>query len=138
MTQDWKRGDTAYFWVIKMPDKFPEAFERFEERVDTRNIRSFSQLKAAFSSWAGFKWIDSPKQHKALRDEARKLNIPIYEYSRPERPSISRPSYRWQRRAEKAEWTRQQSPEAGHGVTKELQLKEGFKAGSETEVQVAS
>jgi hypothetical protein len=60
-------------------DKFPEAFERFERVVDTRRIRTFNQLLASFSHWAGRQWIGSHKQVEALKDEAEKLGIPVPE-----------------------------------------------------------
>ena len=58
-------------------DKFPEAFERFEEDVDVREIRSFRELRLAFSFWAGRNWKDTPRQIKALRVEARRVGIPV-------------------------------------------------------------
>lgn len=58
-------------------DKFPEAFERFEEDVDVREIRSFRQLRLAFSFWAGYKWKETPRQIKALRVEARRVGVPV-------------------------------------------------------------
>ena len=36
-------------------DRFPEAFRRFEEDVNTEEIHSFQQLRLAFGSWAGRK-----------------------------------------------------------------------------------
>lgn len=58
-------------------DKFPQAFERFEEDVDVREIRSFRELRLAFSFWAEYKWKDTPRQIKALRVEARRVGIPL-------------------------------------------------------------
>jgi hypothetical protein len=51
------------------------AFERFEEVVDTRSIRSFEQLRLAFSYWAGERWIESSRQLHALSIEARRLGL---------------------------------------------------------------
>jgi hypothetical protein len=59
-------------------DKFPEAFERFEEVVDVDRIRSFRQLKLAFGTWAGEKWIPTSRQLEALAVEARKHGIPTF------------------------------------------------------------
>jgi hypothetical protein len=60
-----------------LPDKFPEAFRRFEEVVDVRRIASFRQLELAFGSWAGQKWHGTYAQREALAVEARKHGIPI-------------------------------------------------------------
>lgn len=56
-------------------DKFPEAFERFEEVVDVDNIHSFQELIGSFASWAGKTWKGTRKQTEALRVEARKRGI---------------------------------------------------------------
>jgi hypothetical protein len=58
-------------------DKFPEAFRRFEEVVDTRWIRSFDELRMEFASWAGEKWLDTWGQRHALAREARRIGIPL-------------------------------------------------------------
>lgn len=60
-------------------DKFPSAFKRFEQTVDTSKIKSLQQLKLAFQSWAGRKWKDTTKQVQALRVEAVRLGIPEVE-----------------------------------------------------------
>jgi len=60
-------------------DKFPAAFHRFEQIVDVSKIETFQQLKLAFQSWAGKKWLDTPKQVEALRVEAVRLGIPEVE-----------------------------------------------------------
>lgn len=57
-------------------DKFPEAFKRFEEKVNTDNIESWKQLKLAFGSWAGRRWAPTFRQLDALEKQARKLGIP--------------------------------------------------------------
>jgi len=59
-------------------DKFPEAFKRFEKVIETKNMRSFSQLKLSFENWAGEKWIDTRRQNEALKREARKIGIPVH------------------------------------------------------------
>lgn len=56
-------------------DKFPEAFRRFERVVRTDNIRSFSQLKMMFSSWAGERWINSLAQNEALKTQSERLGL---------------------------------------------------------------
>ena len=60
-----------------MSDKFPEAFARFEKVVDVSECKEFKELLASFSEWAGYKFIPTDKQLRALRDEARKRNIPM-------------------------------------------------------------
>jgi len=56
-------------------DKFPEAFERFEKVVDVEEIKSFAELRLAFSSWAGKKWMPTDKQIEALNVEAQRLGL---------------------------------------------------------------
>jgi hypothetical protein len=56
-------------------DRFPEAFERFEEVVDVDSINSFGELRLAFSLWAGRKWFDTSRQLHALSIEAQKLGL---------------------------------------------------------------
>jgi hypothetical protein len=58
--------------MIKMVDRFPEAFERFERVVDIGRFDSYRELACAFSHWAGRRWVDSYDQNLALREEARK------------------------------------------------------------------
>jgi hypothetical protein len=58
-------------------DRFPEAFRRFEKLVDTDRIRSFIQLKMAFSYWAGRNWKDTRLQNEALKVEAERRGIPV-------------------------------------------------------------
>jgi hypothetical protein len=56
-------------------DRFPEAFRRFEEVVDVDEIKSFRELRVAFSLWAGERWLDTSKQLHALSIEARRLGF---------------------------------------------------------------
>ena len=56
-------------------DKFPEAFSRFEKKVNVRQIKTFSQLTLAFSGWAGSKWAGTSRQKEALAVEAHRLGI---------------------------------------------------------------
>jgi hypothetical protein len=56
-------------------DRFPEAFRRFENDVDVDSIRSFRQLRFAFSEWAGERWVDSGRQLHALSNEARRYGL---------------------------------------------------------------
>ena len=58
-------------------DKFPEAFERFEEVVDTDSFQSFRELRLGFSFWAGRNWKNTRKQNEALRIEAVKRGISV-------------------------------------------------------------
>lgn len=71
-----------------MVDRFPEAFERFEQVVDVDRLESYRQLIHAFRYWAGRRWIDSYAQNVALKREARKrgfrdTRIPTY-FRRPQ------------------------------------------------------
>ena len=59
-------------------DKFPEAFDRFENKISVDEIRSFRELTFAFGSWAGQKWFGTIRQVEALAVEARKRGIPVY------------------------------------------------------------
>ena len=65
-----------------MPDRFPEAFRRFEEVVYVDKFENYQQLAYAFSSWAGKRWRDSYKQNLALKREAHRIGfegeIPAY------------------------------------------------------------
>lgn len=56
-------------------DKFPEAFERFEEVVDVDKIHSFQELRGSFALWAGKNWKGTRKQVEGLWVEARKRGI---------------------------------------------------------------
>lgn len=53
-------------------DKFPEAFKRFEEKVNTKDFNDYTKLRNAFTNWARKKWMDTPKQEKALDRELEK------------------------------------------------------------------
>ena len=77
-----------------MPDKFPEAFRRFEQNVSTRQIKTFEQLTLAFSSWAGLKWKDTSRQNDALAVQARKLGIETEDYYRREQQKWDR-QHQW-------------------------------------------
>lgn len=61
-------------------DKFPEAFKRFEHKVNVKKIETFRQLTLAFGSWAGEKWRSTSRQMDALAIEARKRRIPLEDY----------------------------------------------------------
>ena len=55
-------------------DKFPEAFDRFKKKVDTKSIKSFKRLTNSFRFWVQNQNI-TRKQIKALAVEARKIGI---------------------------------------------------------------
>jgi hypothetical protein len=78
-----------------MVDRFPEAFRRFEEVVDVRRIDSFRQLKLAFASWAGWKWLDTYMQNRALAVEAWRLGIPVLVDKRPSFHMYGRKTATW-------------------------------------------
>jgi hypothetical protein len=61
-------------------DKFPEAFRRFEQKVDTGNIETWKQMQLVFGSWAGRKWRPTWRQTDALYLEAKRLGIPAHGY----------------------------------------------------------
>jgi hypothetical protein len=56
-------------------DKFPEAFERFEEQVDIDQIEGMTELKLVFVEWMGKGWKNTAKQNAALRIEAERYGI---------------------------------------------------------------
>jgi hypothetical protein len=58
-------------------DRFPEAFERFEQVVDIYSFRSYRELAYAFSHWAGGRWVGSYLQDLALRREAEKRGFRV-------------------------------------------------------------
>lgn len=66
-------------------DKFPEAFNRFEKKVNVDDIASFRELMYAFASWAGQKWYGTRSQIEALAVEAQRIGIPVYDEKREER-----------------------------------------------------
>jgi hypothetical protein len=65
-------------------DKFPEAFERFEDRVDVDRFNSYMELTYAFRHWAGQKWIGTSRQWKAFNVEAERLGFSVPEFVRRE------------------------------------------------------
>jgi hypothetical protein len=67
-----------------MPDRFPEAFERFEQVVDVDMFDSYMELTYAFREWAGEKWHGTHKQWEALNVEAEKLGFPVPYFIRGE------------------------------------------------------
>lgn len=58
-----------------MPDRFPEAFRRFEEVVYVNRFDNYQQLAYAFSNWAGKRWRDTYKQNVALKRESHKIGL---------------------------------------------------------------
>jgi hypothetical protein len=58
-------------------DRFPSAFKRFEERVDISDVREFEDLERIFGRWAGYRWIPTADQERALRIEAERIGIPL-------------------------------------------------------------
>lgn len=65
-------------------DKFPEAFERFENDVDIGRFVSYMELTSAFRWWAGEKWIGTPRQWEAFNAEAEKIGFPVPDLFREE------------------------------------------------------
>jgi hypothetical protein len=74
-----------------MPDRFPEAFRRFEKVVYVDRFENYQQLAYAFSNWAGKRWRDTYKQNLALKKEGRRLGLEgeIPAYFRRQYPSHS-------------------------------------------------
>jgi len=58
-----------------MPDRFPEAFDRFEDDVYTSDFRSFQELLSSFAWWSGKRWRGSRAQINALKNEGEKLGF---------------------------------------------------------------
>lgn len=56
-------------------DKFPEAFKTFEQDVNIKDIRTFSQLFFEFQQWGGKHAPMTHKQVSALRIEAIKHHV---------------------------------------------------------------
>lgn len=57
-------------------DKFPEAFERYEDKIETKDIKTFNQLQVSFKQWAKSKGTMTKKQRRALAIEGKeKLKI---------------------------------------------------------------
>jgi hypothetical protein len=52
--------------VVLMTDKFPEAFERFEESVDLDDIQTLPELISQFKEWGGKRATMTRKQTRAL------------------------------------------------------------------------
>lgn len=67
-----------------MTDKFPEAFNRFCKVVNVKKIKDWKQLRLAFGSWAGRKWLPTGKQLDGLAIQARRLGIPTKHLTREE------------------------------------------------------
>lgn len=59
------------------PDRFPEAFERYEtkEDLDSRGIKTFDELLVSFAMWGRSKAPLTRKQTKALAVEAKERGI---------------------------------------------------------------
>jgi hypothetical protein len=53
-------------------DRFPEAFDRFERRVDTSSLESASELIRSFAYFASFRYTGTKKQLDAIRLESEK------------------------------------------------------------------
>src|SRR3990172_7482626 len=61
--------------VIKFMDRFPEAFDRFENDIDIYDLESASELISSFAHWAGFRYIGTQKQLNAIRKESEKRKL---------------------------------------------------------------
>lgn len=56
-------------------DKFPEAYKRFEKKVDLSDVNSFQQLLKAFQLWGDKKAPATRLQKRALAVEGKKDGI---------------------------------------------------------------
>ena len=56
-------------------DRFPEAFNRFEERVNLKKLESASELISSFAYWASFRYVGTQKQLNAIRIESEKRKL---------------------------------------------------------------
>ena len=65
-------------------DRFPEAFERFENDVDVGQFESYHQLTMAFRWWAGERWRGTHRQWEALNAEAENLGFEPPDFIREE------------------------------------------------------
>jgi hypothetical protein len=65
-------------------DRFPEAFERFENDVDIGQFESYHQLTLAFRYWAGERWRGTRLQWEALNAEAENVGFEPPDFIREE------------------------------------------------------
>lgn len=56
-------------------DRFPEAFSRYEEKVEVSDKWTFQKLLTSFREWGKDKWKDSRPQKRALAVEAEVRGI---------------------------------------------------------------
>lgn len=56
-------------------DRFPEAFRRFEDKVDIEDTESAQEFISTFAHWAGHRYIGSSNQINALRKESEKRKL---------------------------------------------------------------
>ena len=63
-------------------DRFPEAFDRFEERVNTERLESASELIRSFAYFASFRYTGTKKQLDAIRIESEKRGY-CFDWSLP-------------------------------------------------------
>jgi hypothetical protein len=76
-----------------MPDRFPEAFRRFENDVDVSRFESYHQLTLAFRWWAGERWVGSHRQWEALNSEAENLGFEPPDFIREELEDLGSSRY---------------------------------------------
>lgn len=53
-------------------EAFQEAFDRMERATNSRECRSFDELRLVAKSYFGSKWYPTNRQLEALKDEARR------------------------------------------------------------------
>lgn len=87
-------------------DKFPEAFERFENDVDISKFVSYMELTSAFRWWSGEKWIGTPRQWEALNKEAKNVGFEVPEIFREEMRESRSSGYVSRRGQKTVSWRR--------------------------------
>jgi len=53
-------------------DKFPEAYKRYEDAIDTSEMKTFQELLYSFRGWGKQRFPPTTKQIDALKIEAKK------------------------------------------------------------------
>ena len=74
-------------------DRFPEAFERFENDVNVDRLTSYSELMYSFRWWAGEKWKGTTRQWIAFNTEAERLGFDVPRFVSEEVREAQRSSY---------------------------------------------
>jgi hypothetical protein len=107
-------------------DRFPEAFERFENDVDISRFESYHQLTLSFRWWAGERWKGTVRQWEALNAEAENLGFTVPEIYRDElRDSRLSGYYVSQENPKATSWRREVVTVNGNSQNRYRDLKTG-------------